>query len=448
MKTAHFWFLVAALVSGCVAAAEPVEKADDKDVASLADRFVERLADGDFAAAVNEFDAAMRKALPEEKLKQTWKGVTAQVGPLEARLGARTERVGEYDAVLVACRFEKARLDVRVVYNRSRQISGLFFLPPEATAEYQPPPYARPERFEEREVEVGAGTPWVLPGTLTMPLGDGPFPAVVLVHGSGPHDRDETIGPNKPFRDLAWGLASRGVAVLRYEKRTRQYGARLAAGKDEITVKEETIDDALAALSLLRSTPKVDSSRVFLLGHSLGGMLVPRIQALDDEIAGCIVAAGSTRPLEDIIDDQFRYIFSLEGTISEENEVRLRELAQQVARVKDAGLSPDTPSAELPLGIPAAYWLDLRGYHPAEAARGMTCRILILHGGRDYQVTSDDFEGWKDALSSRENGRFRLYPKLNHLFIEGDGRSTPAEYETAGHVAESVVEEIAAWIKE
>jgi fermentation-respiration switch protein FrsA (DUF1100 family) len=80
-------------------------------------------------------------------------------------------------------------------------------------------------------------------------------------------------------------------------------------------------------------------------------------------------------------------------------------------------------------------------------ARNIKRPILILQGGRDYQVTSEDFQGWKDSLSSRENVQFRLYPKLNHLFIEGERRSTPAEYEVPGHVAETVIEDIAAWIK-
>ncbi len=81
----------------------------------------------------------------------------------------------------------------------------------------EPPSYAHPERFQEQEVQIGHGK-WVLPGTVSIPQSDGLFAAVLLVHGSGPHDLDETLPPNKPFRDLAWGLASQGIAVLRYEK--------------------------------------------------------------------------------------------------------------------------------------------------------------------------------------------------------------------------------------
>jgi dienelactone hydrolase len=358
------------------------------------------------------------------------------------------ERLGEYDGVLVTCQFEKTKLDVKVVFNRSGQVSGLFFVPTKSAVKYQRPFYANPATFQEREVQIGTGE-WTLPGTLTLPVGKGPFPAVVLVHGSGPNDRDETIGANKPFCDLAWGMASRGVAVLRYEKRTKHYAEKLAALKpNKFTVKEETIDDALAAVSLLRDTEKVAPTKVFLLGHSLGGMLVPRIGTLDTKIAGFIVLAGGTRPLEDIIYSQFKWFFTLDGPISEANKVKLQQLESQVARVKDPGLLPNTPPADLPLGgAPATYWLDLRGYNPPEVARRMKCPILILQGGRDYQSTAEDFQGWKNALSSNKNVQFRLYPKLNHLFIEGEKRSVPAEYEIPGHVAETVVEDVAAWIK-
>jgi len=447
MKFAYCWLLLAVLVSGCTAPAESREKTQGKDIVSAAEQFVERLAKSDFSAAVKEFDVTMTNAAPPDKLKQIWESLVADVGPLKTRLSTRTERLGEYDAVFVTCQFEKTKLDVKVVFNRSKQISGLFFVPTKSAVEYRRPPYAKPAAFQEREVQVGTGE-WALPGTLTMPVGDRPFPAVVLVHGSGPNDRDETIGPNKPFCDLAWGLASRGIAVLRYEKRTRQHGAKLAALKDSITVKEETIDDALAAVSLLRHTGKVAPSKIFLLGHSLGGMLAPRIATLDAKITGFIVLAGITRPLEDVINGQVKYLVTLEGNVSESDKAKLREVELQVARVKNPGLSPATPSADLPLGIPAKYWLDLRGYRPAEIARSIKRPILILQGDRDYQVTSEDFQGWKHAQSSHGNVQFKLYPKLNHLFIKGEGRSTPSEYEIPGHVAETVVEDVATWIKQ
>jgi uncharacterized protein len=449
VKIVSCWLLLAIIVGGSAAATEPKEKVQDKSIVSAGEQFVDQLAKGDFSAAVKEFDVAMNNAAPPDKLKQIWESLVAQVGPLKARLSARTERLGEYDGVFVTCQFEKTKLDVKVVFNRSKQISGLFFVPSKSAVAYRRPPYARPSGYQERDVQVGTGE-WALPGTLTMPIGDGPFPAVVLVHGSGANDRDETIGPNKPFCDLACGLASRGVAVLRYEKRTKQHAAKLLAlkGSSTFTVKEETIDDALAAVSLLRHTDKVAQDKVFLLGHSLGGTLVPRIATADSKIAGFIVAAGTTRPLEEIILGQLKYIFSLQKTVSENDKATLRKVEEQIARVKALESSPDAPSAELVLGAPASYWRDLNRYQTAEIARTMKQPVLVLQGGRDYQATLEDFQGWKDALAAHKNVQFKLYPKLNHLFIEGEGKSTPSEYEISGHVAETVVKDVAGWIKQ
>jgi dienelactone hydrolase len=339
-------------------------------------------------------------------------------------------------------------VDVKIVFDAQGQIAGLWFEPSQGLSpaeSYVPPAYANLEAIEEHDVTVGTGDS-ALPGTLTMPLEGEDLPAVVLVHGSGPHDRDETIGPNRPFRDLAWGLASQGIAVLRYEKRTKEHAAQIAANLDQLTVYEETIDDALAAAELLRETPRIDPARVFVLGHSLGGMVAPRIGARDDDLAGLIILAGNTRPLEDMILDQVAYLATLQESISDEDQAAVKELEAQVARVKDPNLSADTPATDLPLGIPAAYWLDLRDYHPAEVAAGLEQPMLILQGGRDYQVTETDFQGWQAELAGRPDVTFKLYPDLNHLFVVGEGMSTPDEYEHAGNVAGAVVDDIAAWI--
>jgi len=268
----------------------------------------------------------------------------------------------------------------------------------------------------------------------------------VLVHGSGPNDRDETIFANKPFRDLAWGLASKGVAVLRYEKRTKQYAAKLAAsGIGKFTVKEETIDDALGAVAQLRSIDNIDSKRIFVLGHSLAGMVAPRIGQTDPKLAGLIILAGSTRPLEDLMVEQTRYLLSLDGKISEAGQAKLDELLVEMAKVKRL-TSADASSPKLLLHAPPLYWLDLREHDPVVAVKTLKQPLLILQGGRDYQVTTADFEGWKKALGSQPAVTFKLYPELNHLFVSGEGKSTPAEYERPGHVAEVVVTDIADWI--
>ncbi len=434
------------LLAGSFSYAQQQVISESGEIIALAEEFVELLEKGDFSGAVKNFDSTMEKAVSPEKLQEIWKSLITQVGPFKSQVDTRVEKVSPYDIVYVKCEFEKSPIDVKVVFDNAKQIAGLFFVPSQPSLKYKPPTYIKPDSYREKEVTVGSWE-WPLPGTLTLPIGEGPFPVVVLVHGSGPNDRDESIGPNKPFRDLAWGLASQGIAVLRYEKRTKEYATKLDSIKDSITVKEETIDDALSAVSMLRKMEGMNAKKIFVLGHSLGGMLIPKIALLDPDIAGLIIMAGSTRPLEDMILEQISYIFSLDGTISKDENTQLEQLKLQVAKVKDPELSISTPSSDLPFGVPAKYWLDLRGYNPPEVAKNLKQPMLILQGGRDYQVTMEDFQGWKRALSFRKNIEFKIYPKLNHLFIEGEDKSTPDEYQKAGHVAKAVIDDIANWIK-
>jgi len=422
--------------------AQPAAPPAARSPAAVATELVDRLAKKDFQAAASNFADAMRAAAPPEKLAEIWTALQGQMGAYKRQVGVRAEKQGTYEVAFVTVEFERATVDFKVAVDDAGRIAGFFIVPPQQpgnqASEYSPPAYVHKETFKESEVTVGSGE-WALPGTLAVPVGAGPFPAVVLVHGSGPNDRDETVGAEKPFRDLAWGLASRGVAVLRYEKRTRQHGLKLGGVKD-FTVQQETVDDAVAAADLLRHTAGIDPKRVFVLGHSLGAMMAPRIGQRDPRLAGLIVMAGATRPLEDIILEQVSYLAVADGTVSEEEKKQIESLRAEVAKVK--ALKPgDTGVA---LGAPASYWLDLRGYDAAQAAKSLKQPLLILQGGRDYQVAPDTFEAWKKAVPG---ATFKTYPRLNHLFIEGEGKSLPQEYEKPGHVADEVIADIAGWIK-
>jgi dienelactone hydrolase len=414
------------------------------ELVASAKAFVALLAERDFSNAEMLLDDTMKSLAPKEELQKIWDGVIAKAGAFKKQDGTRTEEGGGHSAVIITCEFEKAALPIRVVFDQERRVAGLFCAPAEMVFEYTPPGYAEPDAFHEKDVIVGTGE-WALPGTLTLPVGHGSFPAVVLVHGSGPNDRDESSGPNRPFRDLAWGLASQGIAVLRYEKRTKQHGHKYGSVLRP-TVKEETVDDALAAVALLRKTEEIDTNRIFVLGHSLGGTLVPRIGKADPGIAGFIVLAGAVKPLEDALLEQATYMCSLDGVVSKEEEASLEWIKELVAKIKNLKPS-DVDSPAYLYGSPASYWLDLRGYNPPEAAKELKQPMLILQGERDYQVTMDNFQGWRTALSSRRNVSCRSYPELNHLFIEGIGKSAPSEYDMPGHVAEIVIDDIAGWIK-
>jgi len=336
--------------------------------------------------------------------------------------------------------FQVAAQQIKVIRQGAESLAESVFALP---AVYQSPTYAVSTAFREQELIIGQEGEWPLPATLTMPAaGKGPFPAVVLVHGSGPNDRDETLGPNKPFRDLAWGLATQGIAVLRYEKRTREHAAKIAA-LPAFTVKEETIDDALAAVRLLEQTAGIDAKKIFVLGHSLGGMLVPRIGAVDPKVAGFIIMAGATRPLEDELVRQYEYLFALDGNLNEAERAQIDEAKRQAAQIKE--LKANDASVKSIFGAPPSYWLDLRSYDPPRAARALKHPLLVIQGERDFNVTMDDFRRWQ-TLAGRKEVEFKSYPKLDHLFLEGEGPASGADYEKPRNIPKYVIDDIAAWI--
>jgi dienelactone hydrolase len=298
--------------------------------------------------------------------------------------------------------------------------------------------------YTERDTAVVTGK-IRLPGTLSIPDGAHAAPAIVLVHGSGPNDRDETVGANKPFRDLAEGLAARGIVVLRYDKRSRV--APFSFMGRSFTVDDEVVDDALSAVTLVRGLPEVDPARVVVLGHSFGGTLAPRIGQRDTALAGLVILAGATRPLPDMIEDQFAYLRALPGADTAAIDKARAGMAPGLAAIRALRPADSASKQALAFGGPASYWLDLAAYHPVRIAAGLPMPILVLQGGRDYQVTMVDFEAWQEGLSGNSSVTFIEYPNLDHLLLAGTGPSTPAEYGVPGHVDEQVIADIASWVQ-
>ncbi|AKT43056.1 uncharacterized protein CMC5_072830 [Chondromyces crocatus] len=405
---------------------------------------VQRLEARQFAAIVQGFDATMGTALPEPKLAEVWDGLVASVGPLQEVVAVRTEASGAYALVLVTCRFEKTTLDAKISFDAQEKVAGLFFGPSKPPAKpWEAPAYVDLAALTEREVKVNPG-PWEVPGILTLPRGKGPFPAVVLVHGSGPNDRDETVGANRPFKDLALGLATKGIASLRYDKRTLVYGAKLRV--DELGMDQESVDDAVAAVAQLAKEGSIDPAQIYVVGHSLGGMLAPRIATQTKGLAGIVLLAASTRQVPEMMVEQLEYIASLSerGREALKGQIEQVKEAGQRIRALQGGAAPKPD--EVILGAGARYWVEFGKYDPLATAKGLGLRIYVAHGERDYQVTDVDYRAWEKALTGKKNVTLKLYPALNHLMIAGTGPSSPAEYEPGGHVDAALVADLASWI--
>ncbi len=411
---------------------------------------LELAAQGRFAEISERFAPQLRPLVPAEALRAAWAAELARNGPLSSVGTPVAEQAGPGAVVVkIPVSFAGGAATVAIgLAGAQGWLTGIQLLPPSAAepaVPWEPPAYADQDSFTEQDVTLGDG-PLAVPGTLSVPRAAGPLPGVVLLSGSGPHDPDETIGRNKPFKDLAWGLASAGVAVVRFEKVTHAHPAVVAARRD-FTLTDEYVPHAVAAVRLLAGHPAVAAGRVFVAGHSLGGTVAPRVAAAEPSVAGLVILAGAAGPVHWAAVRQFRYLASLDGGEAVAARAALDVITRQARAVDDPGLSPSTPGSDLPFGVPAAYWLDVRGYDPAAAAAALGRPMLIVQGGRDYQVTvADDLSRWQAALTARPDVTVRVYPADNHLFFPGSGPSTPAEYEPAQHVDPAVVADIAAWL--
>ena len=353
----------------------------------------------------------------------------------------------------VPCVFGFLKLDLAVSVDAEGCLAGLVTL--EFTGEEKKDTEADTTDTEADDtafdtVELAVPVPSLngeLPGTLTVPEGEGPFPLVILVHGSGPNDRDETIGLLKPFRDLAEGLARNGIAVYRYDKRTFVYGEELSSDI-HLTLQEETIDDAVMAVQVLAQQPGIDPSRIFVLGHSLGAGAVPAIdQELQKEEAkacGYILMAGSPRGLDVLVKEQTEYLYSLMAEVTEEQQASKDALMADLDRLHDLDALADT---DMVMGAYKAYWEWLDGYDILQTAKQITVPCLLLQGEEDYQVTMEDFHLWEEEIGDKDNWMLKSYPGLTHAFVPGQKEDGAAAYQKAGNVDDDVIEDITAFVK-
>ena len=308
----------------------------------------------------------------------------------------------------------------------------------------------------EEKVQVIGDKAFPLAGILSLPNGtDGKFPAVVLVHGSGPSDKDETIGKTKLFSDLAKGLAEAGITSLRYDKRTFVYGQEMLENK-ALSVREETIEDAIAAEKLLKEDPRVDSDKIFLIGHSMVAMLAPRI---DDEareaginFAGLILMSGSPRRLEEII------IAQNEAMLEELDEATKAQAEPQIAALKVAfeqvyQMSDEIAQETQILPNISAYYFKEWGEKPAsQYLVNLKKAIFILQGEKDFQVDlQKDFAQYQELLQAHPLAQFKTYENLNHLLMSWQGKKLQdglAEYEIENHLSSEVLEDLVTFIKQ
>ena len=285
-----------------------------------------------------------------------------------------------------------------------------------------------------------------LPATLTLPPGKAPFPVVLMVSGAGANDQDASVGPNKPFRDLALGLAANGIASLRYDKRVRAYRAESSLA-ETLTVDDDVTNDATTALQQLEKDRRVDHQRIFLLGHSLGAMMAPRIAERNPALAGMILMAAPGEALIDVFIGQVRTVGAMQGLTAEQIDSQVHDLQMEEAFIAKPAESPPPPEEAL-RGMPQSWWTSFAGYDPISTTRRLTLPVLVLQGGSDFRVPSQpNFLMWSKAFAGSPRVRLKEFPGLSHIFIAAGILPSPDDYEKPGHVDGRVMAEIADWVR-
>jgi dienelactone hydrolase len=411
----------------------------------IARKFITQLQSEKFDSAYLLLDDTINRMVNDAQLEMIWNSIYARCGEL-SQLTLFEPKLKKEQAIYIveaSCTKKSFRMSVSVDTTKHK-ISGFYNLP--AKHESIIPTYANLDKFTERKISFG-DKQYPLQGTLTLPNGSVPCAVVILVHGSGPNDRDETLNGNKIFRDIAWGLASKGIAVFRYDKRTFTHGQKIASEEKNgklFGVTDEVTDDAVSAIHTIAKNKLIDNSRIFLLGHSLGGMMAPQIAKRAPKVKGVILMAVPARSLAELLVEQVRYL-SKDNLKTDNDSLELELLVQKIKFSGDATLDKHTPADLLALNLSAYYWLSLNTYNQLKVASSVKRPFLVLQGERDYQVLMTDFNLWKQTLN-QHNAQFISYPNANHLCIDGVGKPSPREYEETKNVNKEVIDDIANWI--
>lgn len=412
----------------------------------LATSFIKKLENHQFDSCYSMFDTVIANKISVDMLSQMWGSIPRYMGEYKGYTSVTKELKDSFELVFVRCEFEKTKMDLQLVFETPpKKIVGMFFTPPKNKTAYVAPEYAQQNKCYETKISVKNGT-LTLPGALCVPNNVKNPPVVILIAGSGPNDKDESVGPNKPLKDLAIGLASNGIATYRYDKRTLAYSKEISKNMNAFGLNEEVIEDAVSAVKMLKKNPDFKNSKIYIVGHSLGAMSAPLIASKSKEVNGIVLLAGNARSLEDLLMEQYTYVFGLDSIDASEKK-ELDTLQQQIKILKNPKLLKTATKEQLPLGLPSFYWQSFVKYNQVQVAKKIKQPILVIQGERDYQVTMTDFNLWKQNLSDNPKNQFISYPALNHMLMKGEGKSIPSEYEKQGNVDEQIILDITKWIK-
>ncbi len=413
---------------------------DTVQLIELANEISSNLTLRQYDKVLPHFAPDVAEGLPIENLEMNWLYIAGSIGKFQSLAGTEVTVNDDNIVVQDTLNFDSRAVVISYTFNVNQQIEGIWF-----NNQLLSPIPESTDVFEEEIIQVGHNEN-KMNGLLTIPKGVENPPVVILVHGSGTHDLNENIGANKPFYDIAHGLAEYGIASIRYDKRHAVYPDELPAliNANKFTIEDEVTKDVDSIIQQIKGIDSVDSDRIYILGHSLGGMLAPKIANENEEVVGIISMAGTLRSIEDIILTQNEESISSMTTMSDDEKTSLLALVKaEIDLIK----SLTAESNQIIMGYPASYWYSYQTLDNINVAKNLDIPILVLQGTEDFQISIDiDYPLWQETIGDNENAVFKTYEGLNHLMIESSGLRNIGDYEIPGNVSTEVISDIAEFI--
>lgn len=409
---------------------------DEKDLKMKSAAYLEQFQKNDFDQLYKNVTQEMTSKLPKEEFASKWRSLTSQLGPAlntESEVFNSKDKNGKVSITTV---HRKNNLQTTFVYTKDGKVADI--------QTQMQPLIVKPkegEKWEESSIKVGYNEK-KLNGLLTLPKGIEKPPVAILLQGSGPNNMDSIIGTglNRPFADIAHGLAEKGIASIRYDKRSYAYP------NDVFDVETEYLKDAKEAVRLVKEDERVDSNRIYLIGHSQGGLVGPKIAQDNPEIKGFVSMAGPLRRLEDIVLTQIKLRLKQENLSDERKKEELDNTKAGVEKIKKLNSADKT---EVILGYPASYWNSLNKIDGVSIVKNLNIPMFIMQGTTDFHVLEKvDYKLWQETLAGKDNVSFKLYPGLSHLFMPGGSadKFDGSIYNKPAHVDSQVIEDISGWI--
>ncbi len=389
-------------------------------------------------------DATMRRYMDANQLEVTWNSLIENYDSLQYINETIITQKDSFKITETKIDFVKKSFLFKLTINSKGEISGMYFL--NTKLKYTPPDYINTLNFIETKFAVPAEN-IISEGVLSLPKAQQNLPLVIIVGGSGGTDKDGTLGPNKPYKDIAWALAAKGIAVYRYDKRTAN-PANLKGIKNlnDFLLYEEYVEDIKNIVACFSEDKRINPKQIFIAGHSQGGFMLPYFAKACPKIKGVISLAGNYSNVVDLMAYQFEYLkqFLPDSASTQAYDVMIKKAEYMKRNISSNQINKDS----MILGLTMPYVRDMMANGPGKLHTVLDKKpALFIQGERDYQVPMSEFEFWKKAMQKSCCSIFISYPKLNHLLMEGEGISQPTEYNKPNNVPEYVVDEIATWVK-